>query len=61
MHNVDLTCVSKKSSFFYSPVPGPTPGIVSPISQTDKGKSTWNTSKHWAAQNNSFSYYYKTS
>lgn len=60
-HNVALVRVSKNSSSSYSPVRGPTSGTVSPVSQTDRGKSTWNTSKRWAAQNNSFNYYYKVS
>lgn len=50
--------VSQRNLAFYSSVPGPAPGRVFPISQTDKGKkTTWNTSKSWAAQNNSFNYY----
>lgn len=61
MRKVDLICVSKKSSLFYSHIPGPKPGRVSPISQADKRKRTENPAKHGAAQNNSFYYYYKLS
>lgn len=58
-HTVWILLMSQRNlPFFYSPVPGPAPGRVFPISQTDKGKkTTWNTSKCWAAQNNSFNYY----